>query len=141
MPKRSNDDEAEEENNESEEEEEEPKPKKGNKKAKKRESDEEDFIVDDDEDEEKPKKKTSAKGTGSSKKPAKDKDGNLYWEIGNKKRVSVRKFKGKLYIDIREFYEKDGDLLPGKKGISLQPDNWEQLKKLTEEIDEAVAKK
>lgn len=30
--------------------------------------------------------------------------------------VTVREFRNKPYIDIREFYEKDGDFLPGKKG-------------------------
>ena len=37
-------------------------------------------------------------------------------QIGNKRKVSVREFKGRLLIDIREFYEKDGELMPGKKG-------------------------
>ena len=37
-------------------------------------------------------------------------------QIGNKRKVSVREFKGRLLVDIREFYEKDGEWMPGKKG-------------------------
>jgi Transcriptional Coactivator p15 (PC4) len=38
----------------------------------------------------------------------KDSDGNSGWELGKKRRVSVQKFKGKEYVSIREYYEKDG---------------------------------
>jgi hypothetical protein len=32
----------------------------------------------------------------------------------------VRNFKGKYYVDIREmYYDKDGDLKPGKKGNAI----------------------
>jgi hypothetical protein len=31
--------------------------------------------------------------------------------------VKVRDFRGKVYVDIREYYESDGDLKPGKKGV------------------------
>lgn len=46
---------------------------------------------------------------------------------------------GKVYVDIREFFEKDGQTLPTKKGISLTPDLWEKIKKYQHEIDEAIA--
>ncbi|RPA93693.1 PC4-domain-containing protein [Choiromyces venosus 120613-1] len=49
-----------------------------------------------------------------------DDGGNPYWEIGGRlRRVGVSKFKGRDLINIREYFEKDGELLPGKKGISL----------------------
>jgi hypothetical protein len=86
--------------------------------------------------------------SSSKKKPADDNDvkvftnpeGERYVDLGQKKRVTVREFKGehqlhahasmlltertgKVFVDIREFYGKDAeDEKPGKKGISLNPD-------------------
>lgn len=39
-------------------------------------------------------------------------------QLGSRKRVSVSEFKGKLLVDIREYYEDkaDGSMKPGKKG-------------------------
>lgn len=37
-------------------------------------------------------------------------------KIGNKRFVSLSNFKGKTSVDIREFYEKNGEMCPGKKG-------------------------
>ncbi|XP_078344493.1 uncharacterized protein LOC144630053 [Oculina patagonica] len=90
------------------------------------------------EEEIKPKKKAkqekSSKATSSSKK---DEEVGVF-EIAAKRRVSVRKFKGKILVDIREFYEADGELRPGKKGISLKVEEWEKLKNLAGDIDEAI---
>ncbi|XP_022126499.1 RNA polymerase II transcriptional coactivator [Pieris rapae] len=61
------------------------------------------------------------------------------WVLQGKKLVKVREFKGKVYVDIREFYEKNGELLPGKKGISLQPDQWRKLLSLGDEINETIS--
>lgn len=45
--------------------------------------------------------------------------GEEYWELGNSKRATVRSFKGKLMVDIREFYDAGGEMKPGKKGKDL----------------------
>lgn len=59
-------------------------------------------------------------------------------DLGNKRYISVSTFKGKSLINIREYYEKDGKLLPGKKGISLSQDQYLNLKKHLKKIDAAL---
>uniref|UniRef100_A0A1E1WMW0 Transcriptional coactivator p15 (PC4) C-terminal domain-containing protein n=1 Tax=Pectinophora gossypiella TaxID=13191 RepID=A0A1E1WMW0_PECGO len=61
------------------------------------------------------------------------------WVLQGKKLVKVREFKGKCYVDVREFYEKNGELLPGKKGISLTPEQWRKLLSLGDEINETIS--
>ncbi|KAG7033606.1 RNA polymerase II transcriptional coactivator KIWI [Cucurbita argyrosperma subsp. argyrosperma] len=39
-------------------------------------------------------------------------------EISKNRRVMVRNWQGKIVVDIREFYVKDGKQMPGKKGSS-----------------------
>lgn len=62
------------------------------------------------------------------------------YEIGKMKFVSVSEFKGKAFVNIREYYEKDGKQLPGKKGIALAIDQWEKLKQFVDKIDRDVKK-
>ena len=60
--------------------------------------------------------------------------------LGNKKRLTLRKFKGKLLIDIREYYfdKMEGTFKPGKKGIALNKENWDNIKKHISDIDEGI---
>ena len=51
--------------------------------------------------------------------PQLDTDGNEYWEISKMRRITISEFKGKRMVNIREYYEKDGKDLPGKK-VSLR---------------------
>ncbi|XP_048875095.1 activated RNA polymerase II transcriptional coactivator p15-like [Brienomyrus brachyistius] len=90
---------------------------------------------------EKPAKKQksgeSSAGGDSSKATGKS-DDNLF-QIGKMRYVSVRDFKGKVLIDIREYWmDQHGEMKPGKKGISLNPEQWNQLKEQMSDIDEAM---
>ncbi|KAL5523756.1 hypothetical protein ACEPAG_7929 [Sanghuangporus baumii] len=67
-------------------------------------------------------------------------DGEKFVDLGKKRRVTVRSFKGSVLVDIREFYGKDDDLQPGKKGISLSPEQWAELKANGGTIDGLVKK-
>ncbi|XP_077298562.1 single stranded-binding protein c31A [Arctopsyche grandis] len=79
----------------------------------------------------------SKKAKASSGARTEDKEPT--WVLQKNKLVKVREFKGKTYVDIREFYEKNGELLPGKKGISLPVDLWRKLLTLTDEINDAIS--
>src|SRR5436305_3480745 len=68
--------------------------------------------------------------------PKKNKDNEYYFDIGKNRRVTIRKYKGNCYVDIREFYEDDnGEKRPGKKGVSLSTEQWNLIKSLTNSID------
>jgi hypothetical protein len=53
--------------------------------------------------------------------------------------VAVKKFKGKVFVDVREFWSKDGEDLPSKKGISLPLEQWEMLREHIEDVREVIA--
>lgn len=73
------------------------------------------FVVSDD-DESRPTKRTKPPSSSkSSTKALVDSEGNSYWEISNSRRVTISEFKGKKMVNIREYYEKNGESLPGKK--------------------------
>ena len=60
------------------------------------------------------------------------------FHLSSKRKVTVRDFRGKPLVDIREFYEKDGEMAPGRKGISLTIDQYNKLKSYISEIDKAI---
>ncbi|XVF61072.1 hypothetical protein PTKIN_Ptkin08bG0099700 [Pterospermum kingtungense] len=83
-------------------------------------------------------------GLAPSKKAPKtsasiDSDDIIVCEISKNRRVSLRNWNGKIWVDICEFYVKDGKQLPGKKGISLSLDQWNVLRDHMDRIDEALA--
>lgn len=96
------------------------------------------FIVpDDDDDSSAPEAKRSKKLSGNTSSyfttagemiaAKRDGENNLYWEISKARRVSVSDYKGKTMISIREYYEKNDEWLPGKKGITLTLEQYASL--------------
>jgi len=86
------------------------------------------------------KKAKAAPAAAPSKRTATNQksDEEPTWTLDRNRQLKVREFRGKVLIDIREYYEKDGQLLPGKKGISLSATQWQKLKEIIPEVDEAM---
>ena len=58
------------------------------------------------------------------------------WQIGKRKKITVSEFKGRTLVNIREYYNDNGEEKPGKKGICLQTDEFLELVKYVPEIKE-----
>ncbi|KAM8986592.1 activated RNA polymerase II transcriptional coactivator p15-like [Ara ararauna] len=86
------------------------------------------------------KLKTGAKSSKVMENPmGRGGEEGAMFQIGYMRYVHVSCFKGKVLVDIREFYaDKDGDMKPGKKGIALSAEQWNQLKEIIPEVDAAV---
>jgi hypothetical protein len=53
--------------------------------------------------------------------------------------VTVKEFKGKTYVDVRNFFENDeGEMIPTKKGVSLTPENVDELIRLLTEAKDKL---
>ncbi|RUS30765.1 transcriptional Coactivator p15-domain-containing protein, partial [Jimgerdemannia flammicorona] len=65
-------------------------------------------------------------------------EGEPYFKLSAKRRITLRKWKGVPMIDIREYYGNGNDIKPGKKGISLSLDQYQKLRELIPEIDAAI---
>jgi hypothetical protein len=86
---------------------------------------------------EQPSKKLKA--SSSSVTWSTSSNGEKFLDLGRNKRLSITSFKGVRYVNIREFYNKDGEMLPTKKGIALESKTWDLLKENLDKIDEYLA--
>ncbi|KAL7685042.1 putative transcriptional coactivator p15 (PC4), ssDNA-binding transcriptional regulator [Plasmopara halstedii] len=64
--------------------------------------------------------------------------GGTVFVLSKKRHVTVRKWKTMTFVDIREFYDNNGEAKPGKRGISLSLDQWEKLYGYLDAISEAI---
>ena len=78
--------------------------------------------------------------TSTTEKPAlkKNSEGDYEYTLSGNKKLKVKNFKGKWYVDIREYWTNDGKLLPTKKGVSLNYANWKEFKSMIDSIDETL---
>ncbi|OXU22903.1 hypothetical protein TSAR_016452 [Trichomalopsis sarcophagae] len=90
-----------------------------------------------------PKKQEDKVSNKKARKDSKGKDDDeTSWELGGNKHVTVRSFKNKWFVDIREMYmDKDGEMKPGRKGVCLNMENWKSFMKVVEDVDKAVKAK
>lgn len=116
--------------NSEDEEEEEPKKEKVNTKKRKNE----------DSDSESKPKKEKIENSGKKDPFLKDDQGGFYIDLTSKKRITISEFRGKTYVGIREFYEKDGKKLPSQKGISLNIEEWKFFQEFIPKINEKFNK-
>lgn len=83
------------------------------------------------------KSKKSKVSTGETTSKV-DTNGDRYWEISKMRRVTISSFRGKNLVNVREYYEKDGQELPGKKGISMSVDQFSALIRLLPDIEQSL---
>lgn len=48
-------------------------------------------------------------------------------QLSERRFACHRTFRGTSFIDVREYYSKDGELVPGSKGVTLAPPAWSML--------------
>ncbi|KAF7858579.1 hypothetical protein EAF04_009179 [Stromatinia cepivora] len=101
-------------------------------------------FVSDDSTVRKSKKSKPTKATTTTKPTSSSSSTTPSWDLSTgrtPRKIELSDFKGQTLINIREFYEKDGNLLPGKKGISLTIDQYKNLLQSIPQINANLKKK
>jgi len=52
--------------------------------------------------------------------------------------VTCGAFRGAATVGVREYYEKNGEMLPGFRGLNMSAEQWDTLHAHIEAIDRAI---
>ena len=63
----------------------------------------------------------------------------LVGELSPTRRLTISSFRNSPTIGVREYYEKDGKMLPGFKGMNMSVEQWGVFCGLVQGIDKAMA--
>lgn len=87
-------------------------------------------------------KNTSKNSSSSKDSKHVDDEGNTFWDLSNKRRIVVQKFKGNVYVNLREYYEdkKTGAMKPGMKGLMLSVEQYQTLLSTVPAINKELRK-
>jgi len=101
------------------------------------------FVVDDNDDsDEAPKsKKTKKEGKPNAKSTVEAE--RKFWALSsgrNPRRIEISELRDVKLINIREYYEKDEQMLPGKKGISLTIEQYKALLRAIPQVNANLRK-
>jgi len=53
-------------------------------------------------------------------------------------RIEKSEFKGKIYVGIRQWYDDNGEMKPGNKGINLTIEEWQEIVSKLDEIQQEI---
>ncbi|WRT66205.1 uncharacterized protein IL334_003158 [Kwoniella shivajii] len=92
-----------------------------------------------------PKSKKVKKNTSNEEgavEVEQNEQGDQYIKLSEVRRLTVRTFKGKVLVDMREMYKDKGtgQMKPGSKGISLTKEQWDLIKNNINNVDDMIAK-
>ncbi|CAI2377368.1 unnamed protein product [Moneuplotes crassus] len=69
-----------------------------------------------------------------------ERNNQIMFDLNGKKKVEVKNFCGSVLIDLREYFYKENQCLPTKKGLSITKDIWDKFKAIIPHVDKAMEK-
>ncbi|KAI8343676.1 transcriptional Coactivator p15-domain-containing protein [Chlamydoabsidia padenii] len=100
-----------------------------------------DFNANDSDSADEEPKKTAPKKAKKeeSSKGERNENGEEYFVLSGKRRITIRSFQGKKCVDLREYYQtKDSEYKPTSKGLLLPLDQFKRFVELIPQVEDAL---